>query len=186
MTSTPNGDELLPDNCPFCKSDNIKTRYSPQADCYRENCLFCGALGPNCRTQEQAITAWNTRTPAPSATVGGERDCSAAEIMEALCDFPVVWYNNDTEQDECKTDEAAEWFATHHAVIRAGLSTLATPPAAPSDADGIAVFKQVLWEHLEENLGRKLDAQETYIFHECVNFTESRRALTAPAKKEGE
>lgn len=42
----------------------------------------------------------------------------------------------------------------------------------------VAVFKEALWEHLKEKLGRDLDAHETYIFHECVNLTDGRR--TAP------
>lgn len=46
--------------CPFCGSDDLRMRHSlhPYITC---NNPSCETDGPVCDTEEQAITAWNTR-----------------------------------------------------------------------------------------------------------------------------
>ena len=62
-------DELKP--CPFCGGENLASNWhSPFIICND-----CGAFGPGNAdsTHEQAVEAWNTRTPeqAIAATLGG-------------------------------------------------------------------------------------------------------------------
>ena len=76
-------DELKP--CPFCGGENLASNWhSPFIICND-----CGAFGPGNAdsTHEQAVKAWNTRTPeqAIAATLGEQR--STAEITELLDEF---------------------------------------------------------------------------------------------------
>lgn len=52
-------------------------------------------------------------------------DVSDEYYKEVIDEFPDVWFNEDTEEYECKTDEAAKWFVTHHKLI---MSLLIDPP----------------------------------------------------------
>lgn len=57
MTTAP---EAMP--CPFCGHEKISEGYS--ADYRVMVCDACYAEGPNCRTFQDALTAWNMRSPA--------------------------------------------------------------------------------------------------------------------------
>lgn len=44
-------------------------------------------------------------------------DFTDQEYIQCIDEFPDVWWNKDAEQWETKTEEAAEWFATHHKIL---------------------------------------------------------------------
>ena len=50
--------------------------------------------------------------------------------------------------------------------------------------DDKSIKKEVLWEHLTEKLGRKLNAHETFIFHEIINLLDARALTAAPVAAE--
>lgn len=64
--------ELLP--CPFCgASQDDFGGMVPEAFCrgattFAHECGGCGAIGPFRGTMEEAITAWNARTPPTKGT----------------------------------------------------------------------------------------------------------------------
>lgn len=47
--------------CPFCKAVPEPTQIEIYADKYRRVKCRCGAVGPQKRSVEEAIEAWNTR-----------------------------------------------------------------------------------------------------------------------------
>lgn len=61
---------LLP--CPFCGGEATVDSDWPSAHCVE--CEQCSAAGPFDETKEQAITAWNTRTP----------DIQVSDLVSAL------------------------------------------------------------------------------------------------------
>lgn len=61
--------ELLP--CPFCQSENIYCADAGfKTDVWFVQCEECGATFPHFDSKEEAIKAWNTRTPKER---GGEK-----------------------------------------------------------------------------------------------------------------
>ena len=63
---TENRKDLKP--CPFCGGENIETVLL--GGLWRTACGKCGSSGGLCKTEDNSITAWNTRPPADSQAVG--------------------------------------------------------------------------------------------------------------------
>lgn len=74
--------ELLP--CPFCLTVNgygawpIALRKSPPGAWY-VNCDGCGADGPICDLEADAIAAWNRRSPSPAPSQDAEARAASME-----------------------------------------------------------------------------------------------------------
>jgi len=63
------------DVCRFCQSKAVRVariRISTDMDWWQTECQNCGAHGPHRTTEAEAVTAWNTRTPAPASVEVGE------------------------------------------------------------------------------------------------------------------
>jgi len=219
MNPTPNGDELLPEQRQWLREfvDHVM-----QWVCEDKN-VWLGTP-----ERDGIIDAFIASTPAPSATVGGERsahDFVPGAMHCAKCNFRLqrnnLYYqtgnigpgDNKTEpcpngcgplwpvtwkMDALEGDKVIERLMEENKQLKA--STLATPPAAPSDAvrtEGILENKQrckELYQKMQRDaMLRQGDPVQT--LHEFAmsmwqeGFSEGyedSRALTAPAKKEGE
>lgn len=47
-------------SCPFCGNADLECGHDPDASLYRVECN-CGACGPDGKTEQEAIDAWNRR-----------------------------------------------------------------------------------------------------------------------------
>ena len=86
--------ELLP--CPFCGCKQMKIIESdgvvrmPEPEYRQVICCQCGALSDLCETEEEAIKAWNTRTPSEPVTGEGKE-----ALSRPFKDFLAWWVDDD-------------------------------------------------------------------------------------------
>jgi hypothetical protein len=57
--------KLMPCPNPWCKPDNRRVLYEHSTTAQLQIACQCGLSAPYCDTREEAIAAWNTRTPDP-------------------------------------------------------------------------------------------------------------------------
>lgn len=97
--------------CPFCRKRPdcaVQLR-----DTYAQVVCGCGAMGPACPTEAEAIAIWNTRTPDPDAILAPEMAVYTVEDgMEAAGPFtpvkpPVEYVRADLVPDPAAIREAA-------------------------------------------------------------------------------
>lgn len=71
--------------CPWCAVEWIKVR-SENSACFCAECQGCAAKGPEADTYDEAITAWNTRTPSSQEA---SDYCGIAEVGPEFFDRSV-------------------------------------------------------------------------------------------------
>lgn len=78
-------EELKP--CPFC--GNLRVDFSHEASgnkvLFFRFCVYCGAQGPDVRTETEAVPAWNDRAPDPAYTARiAALEAEVERLREAL------------------------------------------------------------------------------------------------------
>lgn len=87
------GEKLKP--CPFCGSDRIVPRdRNEHCDYFLLYCHSCNAEGPNGRTLDEAIAAWNRRAVPADVREAAERILKARAAVAEWQRDPLIGLND--------------------------------------------------------------------------------------------
>ncbi len=128
---------LLP--CPFCGGDQATLGWFEGGDVIDAHCGECGCRTSACDTPEDAITTWNTRTPAPA----GDVRVDEAQVRAIAADiYAEVAIERLGDLSQRRDQVQTQWFDA----VRSALTTHLTTPDSRA-VSGSAEVKYLVWSN---------------------------------------